>query len=231
MPLSFPKLSPTSRMRQLFTFDSLVKIIFDRITTKCPKANTQTNSAAHTHKKKTTKVTRIIVSSCSAGAIFVATVSRDLWTEDLAIPGHILHTCAWSALGWHFKLYHLSQERHRLLWKALNHHHHPIPPARPLPLHSPDITPVLGSRAWKEKTKISPVGGCSRWPADVHIVFWLLIDLRTVKSSWSCKARSCLWKNIHWVQRTVRDLCSPTTCAHNRQLVEHYFIALTLQSI
>lgn len=67
------------------------------------------------------------------------------------------------------------------------HHHHP-PPS-----HSRDITPVLGSRAWKEKTKISPVGGCSRWPADVHIVFWLQIDLRAVKSSWSCKARSCLF--------------------------------------
>lgn len=56
---------------------------------------------------------------CSAGAIFVAAVSWDLWTEGLAIPGHFLHTCAWSALGWHFKLYHLSQERHRLLWRAL----------------------------------------------------------------------------------------------------------------
>ena len=69
--------------------------------------------------------------------------------------------------------------------------HHPANP-HPLPFHSRDITPVLGIRAWKEKTKISPVGGYSRWPADIHIVFWILIDLMTVKSSWSCKARCCL---------------------------------------
>lgn len=74
-------------------------------------------------------------------------------------------------------------------------HHRPSPPPpfHPPTLHSRDITPVLGSRAWKEKTKISPAGGCSRWPADVHIVFWLLIDLRAVKSSWSRKARRCLF--------------------------------------
>lgn len=55
----------------------------------------------------------------AAGPIFLAWVSWDLWTEGLAIPGHFLYTCAWSALGWHFKLYHLSQERHWLLWRAL----------------------------------------------------------------------------------------------------------------
>lgn len=69
----------------------------------------------------------------------------------------------------------------------------PPPPRHPQPLRLRDITPVLGSRAWKEKMKISPAGGCGRWPADIHIVSWLLIDLRAVKSSRSHKARRCLF--------------------------------------
>lgn len=44
------------------------------------------------------------------------------------------------------------------------------------------------TRPWKsclerEDGDFPQWGGCSRWPADVHIVFWLLIDLRAVKSS------------------------------------------------
>lgn len=50
--------------------------------------------------------------------------------------------------------------------------HPSLVPSNPPPhLHLQDITPVLGSRAWEEEMKIFPVGGCSRWPADVHIVF------------------------------------------------------------
>lgn len=67
------------------------------------------------------------------------------------------------------------------------------PLLHPPPLHLQDITPILGSRAWKSKTSTLPVGGYSRRPAIVHIVFWFLIDLRAAKSSWSHKARCCLF--------------------------------------
>lgn len=87
-----------------------------------------------------------------------------------------------SALGWHFKLYHLSQERNRLLWRAL----HPTAILHAPPFNSRDTTPVLGSCAWKEKTKISPVGG-------LELCLCCLIDSKGVTSCWSCKARSCLF--------------------------------------
>lgn len=98
------------------------------------------------HKEDTNPRWHVSLSGgCLAGAIFVAMVSWDLWKEGLAIPGLFLHTCAQSAVGWHFKLYHLSQERLWLLWRALLPAATPLPPPTSETSH-PSLEIVLGKR-------------------------------------------------------------------------------------
>lgn len=65
------------------------------------------------------------------------------------------------------------------------------------PPHSPHPLARQHTRPWKscleKEDKDFPSGRLQQRPANVHIVFWHLIDLRAVKSSWSHKARRRLF--------------------------------------
>lgn len=174
-----------------------------------PDANIHRNTAAGcAHKETEPKVTRIIV--CSPAVVqrgrylsqrCQETCEQRVWLflDIFSTPAPGVH---WVGIS-NFITCHKRDTGCSGEHCSLPPPPRPPPPPPTLSLHLRDITPVLGSRAWKEKTEISPVGGCGRWPADVHIVSWLLIDLRAVKSSWSCKARSCLFIYRPYVQTTL----------------------------
>lgn len=96
------------------------------------------------------------------------------WTPPAPPPPPSLHSLSTPVPGvrraWHFKLYHLSQERHWLLRSAAL-------PAATNPCASwPVVTGNLSGA-------LVPAGGCGRRPAVLRIVSWLLIDLRAAESS------------------------------------------------
>lgn len=159
-----------------------------------PDANIHTNTATgNTQRRHEPKVTRIIVSS---PAVVQQGWYLSPWCHE---------TC--EKRVWLF-LDIFSTPVPRVQWVGISNfitchkrdtgcsgEHCSLSPTPPPPPPSTHPLARHHTRPWKscseKEDKDFPSGRLQPRPADVHIVFWLLIDLRAVKSSWSHKARRC----------------------------------------
>lgn len=194
MPLSFSESNDYPHHLDS-DFLLLVKMKGEQMTTGLMQTSKQIlDAAGNTQRRHKPKVTRIIVSSpvvFQRGQYFSPwcheTCEQRVWLflDIFSTPATGVH---WVGIS-NFITCHKRDT-------GCSGEHCSLPP---LPTPPPSTPPLARhhTRPWKSclerEDEDFPVGGCSRWPADIHIVFWLLIDLRAVKSSWSHKARRCLF--------------------------------------